>query len=142
MRDEGNRITLTFKIIDGSKITDQKESEVVVSDFDAAVSIITGIGCVPRAYEESTRELWECDGVSITIDGWPFLGTILELEAGSEAEVKTVAEKLGYLWKDAKFCAVGEFYVEKYGLGPMDLAKKTGKLTRLAFAEENPFLKI
>lgn len=140
VRDEGNRVTMTFKIIDGSGITDQKEVETVVGDFDAAVSILTNIGCTPRAYEESTRELWSLDDTDLTIDGWPHLGTILEIEGKSEASVRVVAEKLGFVWAEAKFCAVGEFYVQKYGLGPMDLAKKTGKVTRLSFAEPNPFL--
>lgn len=142
VRDEGDRVTLTFKVIDGSSISDQKETEVVVGDFNATVSILTNIGCIPRTSEESTRELWEFEGVDITIDGWPFLGTILEIEGKSEELVKVAAEKLGFVWAEARFCAVGLFYVEKYGFGPKDLAEKTGKVTRLAFAEPNPFLQV
>jgi adenylate cyclase class 2 len=140
VRDEGDKVTLTLKIVDGNKISDQKETMVTVDDFDSTGSLMSGIGCIPRSHEESKRELWSLDGADITIDEWPFLGTIAEVEGVSEEIVKTVSEKLGFEWKAAKFCSIGTLYVEKYGFGPMDISKKTGKVTELTFEGENPFI--
>jgi adenylate cyclase class 2 len=140
VRDEGDKTTLTLKIIDGTNISDQKETSFEVSDFDAAVSLLNGIGCISKSYEESRRELWNLDGVEIMIDEWPYLGPLVEVEGKSEQEVKAVSEKIGFDWNNAKFCAIGKLYVEKYGLGPIDLANKTGKMTRLAFHSKNPFV--
>src|SRR4051812_1729862 len=57
VRDEGDKITLTFKTFAGAKIHDQKELEVTVDDFDTAVEIVKAMGLIPAAYEESRREL-------------------------------------------------------------------------------------
>ncbi len=140
VRDEGDKITLTLKIVDGNKISDQKETMVTVDNFDETVSLVTGIGCIPRAYEETKRELWRLNNVDVTIDDWPFLGPIVEVEGPSEAEVKVVSEKLSFNWSEAKFCAIGMLYVEKYGLGPMDVSKKTGTLAKVTFDGKNPFI--
>ncbi len=140
VRNEGDKITLTLKIIDGQKISDQRETEITVSDFEATSSILRDIGCVQMSYEESKRELWNLDDVAVTIDTWPHLGSIVEVEGKSEAEVKTVSEKLGFNWKDAKFCSIGTLYKEKFGLGPINLFKKTGQMTQLTFDKKNPFI--
>ncbi len=142
VRDEGDKITLTLKVVDGSKISDQKEEMVTVSNFDSTVLILKGIGCLPRAYEESRRELWNVDGVDVTIDTWPFLGSIVEVEGKSEDQVKAVSEKLNFNWSDAKFCTIGALYVEKYGMGPVDIAKKNGGMIKLVFEGDNPFLNL
>jgi len=140
VRDEGDKTTLTLKIFDGKKISDQKETEVVVSDFDETVAICHGIGCVARTSEESKRELWKFDETEVTIDTWPFLGSIVEVEGKSEEAVKAASEKLGFDWSEAKFCSIGLLYREKFGLGPVDLAKKTGQMTNLSFSGQNPFI--
>lgn len=140
VRDEGDKVTLTLKVIDGTGIADQKETQTTVSDFDETVALMTGIGCIPLSYEETKRELWNYDGAEITIDEWPFLGQIVEVEGKSEEQVKTISEKLGFIWKDAYFGAIGMLYVNKYGLGPMDVAKKTGKLAKLMFGGDNIFI--
>jgi adenylate cyclase, class 2 len=140
VRDEGDKITLTFKIVGSENITDQRETLVIVNNFDDTVELLKGIGCTPQAYEESTRELWTIGTVEITIDDWPFLGSLVEIEGGSEDEVKTVSGKLGLEWKNARFCTAGTLYKEKYGMGPVDLAEKTNALIKIAFDGVNPFL--
>lgn len=140
VRDESDKVTLTVKIVDGNKITDQKETEIVVNNFDDTVSILETIGCRSMTYEESRRELWRVDDTDITIDTWPFLGVIVEVEGKSEEAVQIVAEKLGFNWQDAKFCTIGTLYKEKFGMGPIDLFRKTGQITELKFEGKNPFV--
>ena len=140
VRDEGDKVTLTLKIVDGDKITDQKEICINISDFNSAVSLLSVIGCAQTSYEESKRELWMLENVEITIDDWPHLYSIVEVEGHSEEEVKIISERLDFDWSKAKFCAAGHLYVEKYGMGPFDVGKKTGKICELTFEGENPFL--
>ena len=140
VRDEGNRITMSLKIIDGQaqSITDQKEIQLVVDSFSEAKNLLTSIGCQEKAFQESRRELWLLDGVEVTIDEWPFLEPFVEVEGLSEAAVKAVVEKLGFDYSKAKFCAVDVLYNEKYGLSFDRINNQTPEIT---FAMDNPFLK-
>lgn len=137
VRDEGDKITMSLKVVDGDRITDQKEVCITVSNYEAAVKLLTGIGCQMKAYQESRRELWTLDGVEITIDEWPFLEPFVEVEGRSEREVRSVSEKVGFDWDLAKFCAVGRLYKEKYGVSLDEINNHT---PRIVFGEKNPFI--
>ena len=139
VRDEGDKITLSLKIVDGDKIEDQKELCLDVSSFDDAVALLESIGCEPKAYQETKRELWKLNDVDITIDEWPFLEPFVEVEGQSEQEVKNVSEKIGFSYTEALFCAVGKLYVMKYGV-PLEHING-GKVNRLTFDMPNPFPK-
>lgn len=136
VRDEGNKITMSIKVVDGPNITDQKESYLEVSDYSEAVQFLKLLGCTEKAYQETKRELWKLDEVDITIDEWPFLEPFIEVEGTSEESVKTVAEKIGLAWSNAKFCVVGTLYSEKYGI-PEDVINN--KTPQIVFDMENPF---
>jgi adenylate cyclase class 2 len=136
VRDEGDKITLSLKMITGERIEDQKEMSLTVDDFDKAVAMMEMIGCREKSYQETKRELWTLDGAEITIDEWPFLEPFVEVEGESEEVVKAVSEKIGFNYADAKFCAVGTLYFEKYGIYPGEV----NNLKELIFEMENPFL--
>lgn len=136
VRDEGDKITLSLKMVDGNKIEDQKELYLEVNSFDDAVELLKAIGCESKSYQETKRELWKLDGVEITIDEWPFLEPFVEVEGDSEQAVKAVSEKLGFNYTNALFCAVGTLYQMKYGVYP----NKLDRLEKLVFEMENPFL--
>ena len=96
VRDEGDKITMSVKVIDGEGIESQKEACVVIDGFEQGVSLLTAIGCVEKAHQETKRELWTINGVEVAIDTWPFLEPFVEVEGKSEAAVQAVAEKLGF----------------------------------------------
>ena len=135
VRDEGGEATLSLKTVDGDKIENQKELLLHIDNFDTAVSMLEAIGCEPKSYQETKRELWKLDGVEVTIDEWPFLEPFVEIEGISEEAVKECADTLGFVWSDALFCAVGKLYEMKYGMpeDEINVAKK------IAFDMENPF---
>ncbi len=113
VRDEGDKITMSFKIVDGDKIINQRETKLVVDSFAEARDFLLGIGCREKAYQESKRELWKIDEVEITIDEWPFLEPFVEVEGSSEIEIKNISEKIGFDYNQAKFCSVDTLYQEK-----------------------------
>ena len=138
LRDEGDKITLTYKQLEGGGIDSQKEIEVEVSDFEKTSKILEKAGLKREGYQENYRELWMLDGVEIVLDTWPFLDTLLEVEGKSEEEVKTVVEKLGLDYKDALFENASALYANKFGINKLDLCKIA---PILIFDVGNPFIK-
>lgn len=138
VRDEGDKITMSVKVVDGSGIEDQKESCLVVDNYQEAETFLQVIGCTRKSYQETRRELWRLDEAEVTIDTWPFLEPFIEVEGASEAVVKAVSEKLGMNWNLAKFCAVDVLYAEKYGISTDQINNKTPEIL---FEMENPFVK-
>lgn len=137
VRDEGDKITLSLKIVNGDKIEDQKELCLKVDNFNEAVELLKFIGCDEKAYQETLREIWHLEGVEVTIDTWPFLEPLVEVEGKSKTEVKAVSGKLGFDWSQALFCSTDTIYSKKYNLPE----KVFNMLTPLIiFDMENPFL--
>lgn len=137
VRDEGNRITMSLKIVDGEGIESQKEVLLEVNNFDQAEELLTLLGASKKAYQENTRELWMLDGVEVTIDEWPFLEPFVEIEGGSEDAVKKTSETLGFDYKQALFCSVTALYSKKYGLPDSVI---NNNIPKIVFDMENPFL--
>jgi adenylate cyclase class 2 len=136
VRDEGDKITMSLKIIDGEKIEDQKEICLGISDFGLAVNFLKTIGCRQKAYQESKRELWVINGVEITIDEWPFLEPFVEIEAQTEVEVKETSRVLGFDYSQALFCSVDTLYSTKYGV-PKEVINN--EISEILFDMKNPF---
>jgi len=136
VRDEGDKITMSLKIVDGNKIEDQKETCLVVNDFDEAVIFLESIGAEEKAYQETKREIWHLDGVEVTIDEWPFLEPLVEIEGSSEAVVKTVSDKLSFNWFEVLFCSADVLYSKKYGF---DINVFNNMTPLIKFDMENPF---
>jgi len=137
VRDEGDKITMSLKVVEGDKIESQKEIYLKIDNFDKAVELLSSIGCQKKSYQETKRELWHLGNVEITIDEWPFLEPFVEVEGQSEAQVKKISQKMGFDWAKAKFCAIGTLYYEKYGLSLSAINNKTPKIV---FDMDNPFI--
>jgi len=138
VRDEGDRITMSFKMVDGDKIENQKEINLIIDDFKKGIDFLEAIGCQRKAYQETRREIWKLDNVEICIDEWPFLEPFVEVEGKSEKKVKAVSKKLGFDYSKAWFCAIGSIYNKKYNISAWSIDSEIPKLT---FDMKNPFLK-
>lgn len=136
VRDEGDKIVATLKVVDGDKIENQKEINLKVESFESTCELLQTLGCEEKAYQVTKRELWKIDDVEVTIDEWPFLEPFIEVEGLSEEGVRGVAEKLGFNYREARFCAVGTLYSEKYGISEDQINNHTPIID---FGIENPF---
>lgn len=115
VRDEGHRVTLTYKQFGSQKsLTSAKEIETVVGDFDAVLAIFDQADLKPLSYQESKRETWLLGDCEIVLDEWPWVSPYIEIEGHSEADVKRVAKQLGFSWSDAVFGKVTEVYSRDY----------------------------
>ena len=117
LRDEGDRIALSFKqrigatSHDGSTSdTGMEEVEVVVSDFEKTATFLRRIGMIDKFYQENKRTRYKKGDVEFDIDSWPALKPYLEIEAKSwEAIDKAIAE-LGLDPKDKKIFSTNQIY--------------------------------
>jgi len=137
VRNEGNQITMSIKVVKEGKIDDQKEICLKVDNFENAILFLKTSGCCQKSFQESKRAIWQLDSAEITIDEWPFLEPLVEIEGESEKKVKMVSEKIEFDWTQAKFCAVDAVYAKKYNL-PEDVINN--QMPKIVFDMENPFL--
>lgn len=137
VRDEGSRITMSFKQNPNTgDIHDQKETELVVDDFERACEFLLDIGAVEMAFQETKREIWELNGVEISIDEWPFLEPFVEIEAAAEEKVQEVSVQLGFDYSQAFFGATDELYARKYNISE----NRINTTPTIVFEMDNPFL--
>ena len=137
VRDEGDKITMSLKVVDGNQIVDQKEICLKIDNFNEGVKFLEAIGAKRKAFQESRREFWLLDGVEVTIDEWPYLEPYVEVEGKSEKQVKTTSIKLGFDYSRALFCSVDTLYNKKYGT-PFEIINHKTKL--ITFSDPNPFI--
>ena len=135
VRDEGNKLSLTYKQFEGRHLHSAKEIETTVGSFEAAVQIFEQLGFSPKSLQESRRETWKLDDVEVVIDEWPHLNPYIEIEGASEEAVRNVASKLGFDWETAVFGTVTSVYQLQYPEGD---ATKLITCPRIAFDQPLP----
>lgn len=114
VRDEGDKVTWTYKRDIEKTFGSVEEIETTVGSMQDTVDILNKIGLVSKSYQETKRETWKLGEVHIELDEWPFLPTFIEIEGEDEGSVKEVANKLGLNWQDAVFGSVTSVYKIKY----------------------------
>lgn len=136
VRDEGDKITLTYKQFSNLSIDGAKEHEIVVSDFQETVDLLAAAGLPHRSIQESKRETWTFDGAEIVLDEWPWLNPYIEIEAESEEAVKKASNALGFSWDEAVFGDVMAAYRAQYpNLG---MNETVGNLSEVKFGDPLP----
>jgi adenylate cyclase class 2 len=124
VRDEGDRITMTYKhAFDRSRVDGTEEVEFEVSDFDSAVLFMEKLGFTDKLYQESCRETWLKGATEVTINEWPALAPLVEIEGADAGAVQTASTELGFDFSTALFGGVGAIYKQCNGWD-MDLVRE------------------
>lgn len=116
LRDEGEKITLTFKqrlakdVHSLSGDEGMYEKETTVGDFEVTRQILLKSGFIEKMYQENKRTRYLLDGVECDIDEWPLLAPYLEIESDNWDKVYKTAEKLGFKREDAKIFSTNQVY--------------------------------
>lgn len=137
VRDEGDKITMSVKTIEPGRIEGQKETELIINSLENGISFLENTGFKQKSYQETLRELWVIDDVEITIDTWPYLEPIVEIEGKSEKEVRMVSEKVGFKYTQAIFEGIDYFYNLKYGVDKYII---NNEIPLITFEGTNPFI--
>ena len=68
--------------------------------FETTLKILENTGIKHRSYQENTRDEYEYHGAKLSIDHWPKLGYLLEIEVEKEEDIYEVTSKLGFKPQD------------------------------------------
>lgn len=128
VRDEGSKITITFK--HPGDLQYQNEIETTVGSYDTTVSLLQAVGLQAYSVQETRRETWVLDGCEVVLDEWPWLKPYIEVEGSSEASIRRCVEKLGFDWADARYGSVEAAYREEYpGIKPDETVGEIGAIS-------------
>ncbi len=121
VRDEGDKVTMSYKQLDDRSLHGTKEITLVVDSFDQAVDLITALGLEQKSYQETKRETWQLNGAEVTVDTWPWIPPFVEIEADKEETLRAVAAVLDLPWERAKHGSVETAYQEHYDVTEDDI---------------------
>lgn len=115
LRQEGEKVVLTYKypLLEASEgIKVREEKEVTLDDHDTMWAILTGLGYRPGLIMNKIRTQYKLANAHVVLDRYEdefaHIPPFLEIEAPSVAELKEVAEMLGYSSDDLKNWSAAE----------------------------------
>src|SRR5690606_38197838 len=114
VRDEGDKMTMTYKQLNNRELDGTYEVNLQVDSFEAADSLLQSIGLEAQSYQETKRESWRLDEIEIELDEWPWAKPFIEIEGPDGASIKSLAEKMGFDWADACHGSVEIAYRGEY----------------------------
>ena len=111
IRQEGDKITTSYKEDDGKKWIDSvKEIEVTIDNAEGMRHMYSAFWLREKAIQETYRETWNHNDVVVTIDRRPGLKPFIEIEwLWQEAVEKTIAA-LGLVSSDGIYGTVSDLY--------------------------------
>lgn len=112
VRDEGDKVTITFKSRRADQYSD--EIETTVGSYETMVELLQAVGFRAVSIQESKRETWRYQGVEIELDAWPWVKPYIEIEGKDEAAIRECGEALGFDWKQAVFGSAESVYRAEY----------------------------
>ena len=134
IRDEGSKVTLTYKARGDGKYA--QEIETPVSSYKATADILQAVGLQAYTSQQSKRETWQLGDVEVVLDVWPWLDSYIEIEGPSETAIQAGASKLGLDWSVAVFGSVDAAYRQQYPL--MTNNDSVGQISVLDFDAPMP----
>ncbi len=121
VRDEDDKVTLTYKQLDDRSLHGTKEVDLTVDSFEQAEAFLQAIGLPPKTDQQTTRESWKLGDVEIELDEWPWIRPFLEIEGPDEQSVRNVAGQLGLDWAKAVHGSVEIAYQAEYDVTDEDI---------------------
>lgn len=112
IRDEGHRVTMTFKSKGKSEFS--HESEVIINDFNQGVQILKGLGCTVKYYYEKIREIYHLGMTEVDFNQSPGIPETLEIESKNKKELDRITKLVG-LDKETRVVAQTNLYEINYG---------------------------
>lgn len=121
VRNEGGKITMSYKQLNDRTLHGTKEITVIVDDYDATCNFLESIGLVMKSVQETKRESWMMNGCEIELDTWPWIPSFVEIEAPDEASLRETAEILGLNYSTALHGSVEPAYQDVYDVSDVDI---------------------
>lgn len=136
VRDEGDKVTCTYKHISADGHDTAHEIEIIVSSYPDTIAIFEAIGLKVHTEQATRRETWQMDDVEIVLDEWPWVPPFIEIEGPSTDAIRSVAKAIGLDWETA-FIGNGDRVYRKY-FHKMTEKESISDLSSLTFDGEMP----
>lgn len=114
VRDEGEKVTISYKQRHAETIDGMQEIELQVQSYDEACAFFKAIDLVVKSVQETKRENWRYKGCEVSLDTWPHIPPYAEVEGNSQEDVQSVSEELGFSWSEALFDSADAIYQRYY----------------------------
>lgn len=124
LRDNGKKVTLTYKHRPTYELGDTTEIETDVIDFDKTAQILSQLPIDRIFYQENKRWVFQLGEIEFSIDTWPLIPPHLEIEASSKEEVLEGLKLLGLVGKDVGNLSVAKVY-KQHGMDIHSFKKLT-----------------
>lgn len=121
VRDEGDKITLSYKQLNDRTVNGTKEVTVVVDDFETTCNFLDSIGMKSHSFQETKRESWKLGSSEVELDTWPWIPSFIEIEAEKEEELKSAATRLGLDYSNALHGSVETAYQAIYDVSEEEI---------------------
>ena len=121
VRDEGDKITLSYKQLNDRTVHGTKEVTVVVDDFNTTCTFLKSIGLEQNSFQETKRESWKLGDTEIELDTWPWIPSFVEIEAKSEDALRNTANTLGLDYAQALHGSVEIAYQAVYDVSEEEI---------------------
>jgi adenylate cyclase class 2 len=121
VRDEGDKVTMSYKRLEHRQLDGTKEVTINVSDFEGACNLLIASGLKLVSYMETKRERWQLGEVEVTIDTWPWIPPFVELEGPTEQSLESAAIELGFNWSNAVHGSVEIVYQQHYDFSEQEI---------------------
>ncbi len=117
LRTDGTAATLAYKYRSGEGLANTEELETPIGNFGEAAKIFSRL-VGESYYQENYRSTYSYGDAEITIDEWPKIPPVMEIEAKSEQEVRRVIGEFGIRGRE-----LGNISWEKvYAIHGLDLS--------------------
>lgn len=136
VRDEGDKVTITYKRDVEKSFGSVEEIEVVADSYQQATKLMEALGLEVLSRQESKRETWHLGAVEVVLDEWPWIPPFIEIEGHAKQDVQQVAEQLGLSWEQAVFGSVTNAY--RHHFPAMEPGRDIGSIPKIAFNSEPP----
>lgn len=124
LRDNGKKVTLTYKHRPTYELGDTTEIETEVTDFDKTAQILSQLPIDRVFYQENKRWIFKLGALEFSIDTWPLIPPHLEIESSSKEEVLEGLKLLGLTGKDVGNLSVAKVY-KQHGMDIHSFKKLT-----------------
>lgn len=117
VRKERERTTLTLKkVIDSSSISGVQEFEITVDSYEKTNQLLEALGYKKRSVQENRREVWKVGDADVTIDTWPGIDPLVEVEAETREKVLEALQKMSVSENDGTLENVTQIYLKELGV--------------------------
>jgi len=121
VRNEGDKVTMSFKQLNERSIVGMKEASILVDNQSEAEVFLTSLGLTQKSAQDTKRESWTLNGCEIELDTWPWIPSFLEIEGYSQEKIYETAEQLGLLMEDALYGGVEPAYQDVFNVTDKDV---------------------